>query len=400
MATAEVIGYVHLPDDFENTAEQRKRIAQVFNSRLPDTINLDFKLDTIPRHALLTIPTPWPSIVKFADVIPLMEECKPGTILMGLKQDGSPFYRSFTGDTPHWSCHVNTGFGKSTMFCVTGAQILHQEPNSGLICIDPKQVSFTPLIGIPGVEVYNDFRNVDAMWKGIEDHHDILFERMDAVAQDKTLTFPSQVLMLDELGMFASLSKKRWTEMRNEDRSLRGNIPPIWNKLAECLYAGRQFACYVVVMSQRVDDRAVGNSGLLSLFNLKAMAGFGAQDWKRFIGTTPIPLSSSELGRWIYTDGQNRVWVQNIYTDIKDGIEVRNYAAANRGLNRDPLVSGVRWIRGLDNAAAYLELNTDTFRARRKNNPIAGEERQSNRPYWRSTDLDQWAGQFEKEVVA
>lgn len=400
MATAEVIGYIPLPADFENSAEQQKRIARVVNSRLPDAIDLRFNVDKHPRHVLLSKAPPWPTMVKFADMVPLMEACKPGTILMGQTQKEEPFYRSFTGDTPHWSCHVNTGFGKSTMFCVTGAQILHQEADAGLICIDPKQVSFTPLIGIPGVEVYNDFRNVDGMWAGIEKHHQILCDRMDALSQDPTISFPSQVLMLDELSMFASLSKKRWMEMRNEDRSLRGNMPPIWGTLAECLYAGRQFACYVIVMSQRVDDNAVGRIGLLSLFNLRAMAGFNPADWKRFIGTTPIPYSSSECGRWIYTDGQNRTWVQNIFSDIKDGIEIRNYAMANRGINADPVIAGVQWVYGLEDAAAYLELKPETFRSRRKDNPIPGEERRSNRPLWRAPDLDEWARQWDKELVA
>jgi hypothetical protein len=408
MTSATHIGYIALPDSFAATPDQRKAVIRLVNSRLPVEVDVEFRTEQPPRYALLSVAPAWPTVVHFADVIPIMQACKPGTVLMGLTRTGEPFYRAFTGDTPHWGFSVNTGFGKSTMFCVTGAQILHQESDSTLICIDPKAVSFNPLIGIPGVTVYNDFRDVQGMWQGIRDHLAILYRRMEMLSSDPTLTFPTQVLMLDELNMFSMLTEGEWAEERQARQALGESrlpaTPPIWKDLAMSLYAGRQFGCYVVIMAQRLDDRSTGRLGLQTILNLKAMAGFGAQDWKRFIGTNPVPLSSSTCGRWIYTDGQTRTWVQNTYSDIKDGMEIRNYAMANRsGLHSevasDP-ITGVRWIEGIQKGADHLGISPDAFRQRRKRNPIPGEEKQANKPLWRENDLAEWAKQWDKEAIS
>lgn len=406
---------LELPDSFIGTPEKKQLIELAFEQRLGGDVSVAWRFDNHPMYAVATRLPDWPGRVLFSEVIPLMLACKPGTILMGLTRDGKPFYRSFTGDTPHWGVHVNTGFGKSTMLCVTGAQILRAELDSTLICIDPKEVSLTPLIGIPGVTVYNDMCHVEAMWSGVERHWGIVEQRMSLMRDDPTIKFPTQVLLLDELGMFALLTSMRWNEIKSRRDPA---IAPVWKTLAMSLMAGRQFGCYVILVAQRLDDQAIGRLGLKTLLNLKAMAGFGAQDWKRFIGTHPVPRSASTLGRWIYVDGPSQVWVQNIYTDIKDGVEVRNYAMAGRsGLlvpaaSRVPHVppqsqvrdpeqrpSGgttqagqdVAWAIGNEAAATYLGISIEAFRKRRqRNGEIPGVQYRGRVPMWRKVDLETW----------
>lgn len=387
---------LELPDHF--LPEQKRAVESLISSRFTYEVDVKWQLDRYPMRALV-IPAPeWSGMVKFADVVPLMEECEPGKILMGMTREGKPFYRSFTGETPHWGCYVNTGLGKSTMFNVTGAQILHQEPDSTLICIDPKAVSFDPLIGIPGVTVYNDPNNVPEMWKGVSDHLAVVNQRRDALRKDRTLRFPTQALLLDEASVFALLTKMEWGDEKG--------TPTVWQELMMALCAGRQFNCYVVIVSQRMDDASTGRIGVRTLLNLKTIAGFGPADWKLFIGTHPIPRDLSKKGRWLYVNGPERTWVQNVFSDIQDNpLEIRNYAMANRsgliGSQQSAETAGIgtHWVTGLEAGAAHLGLSTEAFKKRRQRNPVPGELRSGNQPRWSTGELDAWAT-AEKEAVA
>lgn len=157
------------------------------------------------------------------------------------------------------------------------------------------------------------------MWGAIERFRAELFRRMVVYKTDKTATFPPKVLMIDELGMFAEASRKHWRQIRENGQPA---LPPVWDSIGDCLMAGRQFNCFLVLVTQDVRDTALPK-GFRNLCGLLGLAGFNAQQWKRLVGTSPVPRSQTPRGRWIYTNGQADTWVQNVYGEPQ---EIRDWA--------------------------------------------------------------------------
>ena len=107
--------------------------------------------------------------------------------------------------------------------------------------------------------------------------------------------------------------------------------------------------------------------------------------WLMLIGTMPVPKSVKRVGRWIYSDGDKEIWVQNVYGSPE---ELREYAMAGRR-SVDTRVGhsevhdtspgdssrSVQWeVVGLKAGAEYVGLKVGTFRNhRRDRGPIPGE---------------------------
>jgi hypothetical protein len=162
------LGDISLPSHFRALPNERASIEHLINSRMP--IECDFLWNTRRTPAVLTIiaaPNP-PDITYFGEYMQQMEACKPGDVVIGLDRHRELFYGSFNLDDPHWGFSVASGRGKSTFLQVTCAQILHNNPLATVDAIDPKMTSLEPLIGIPGVRVACDPRNIGEMWELVD----------------------------------------------------------------------------------------------------------------------------------------------------------------------------------------------------------------------------------------
>jgi hypothetical protein len=424
------LGSITLPDWFAASPDQRKAVDHLISSHLPVEVDTAWQVAGAPKRVIISAAPSPPDAVSLDSVRPMIEQLKPGQVLLGLDRRSEPYLGDFNGgDDPHWGFSVGSGRGKSTQLCSIGAQILHQDPGpaaiqaarslgqypgSTMLGVDPKMSSFEPLAGVPGVELANDPRNIPGMWEAIARYKARMDERISAKNADMTLEFPVSLFFLDELNAFAMMSANQWRNVMSEK-----GTPPVWMDIAAVLWMGRFVHCHAVLVGQRLDDKATGGIGLRDSLGLRGLAGFRANQWKMLIGTTPIPKSQKPRGRWIYSDGQDETWVQNVLMTSGQarawamagripgaagvsGAGVRLTVASVDGLTPDgqTAVSGTVWIVGLQSAADYLKMSVAAFEKARQRRPVDGEIRRGNQPSWSADDLSEWAASRPRAGVA
>jgi hypothetical protein len=165
----------------------------------------------------------------------------------------------------------------------------------------------------------------------------------------------------------------------------------------------------VVAATQDFRDEIIGGHGARNSFGVRGMAGYLPNQWNYFIGTPPVPVSQNGVGRWIFTQGESRDWVQITHADPGKAYE---WAAKGRELHvpdalpededeeeeegatvltlvHDP---GDDVVSTLAAGAAYLGIPEYRFEKRRTRTKggIPGEFKVRNRIAWRKRDLDAW----------
>ena len=401
------LGVFTLPDWYPANPDQRRAVDHVITSHWPGDVDTTWHTAGAPKRVVISAAPSPPDSVPFDMVRGQIERLKPGQVLLGLDRRSDPYLGDFNGgDDPHWGFSVGSGRGKSTQLCSIGAQILHQDPDAGMLGVDPKMTSFEALSGVPGVELANDPRDIPGMWAAIGRYKTRMEERIAAKKADPTLEFPVYLLFLDEINQFAAMSLAHWKNEMDEK-----GTPPVWLDIAAVFWMGRFVHCHAVAVGQRLDDKATGGIGLRDSLGLRGLAGFRPNQWKMLVGTTPIPKSQKPRGRWIYSDGQDETWVQNV---LMTPAEARAWAMAGRthhqagtsapasvrpaltsiaGGNPDghPALAGTVWVVGLQAAADHLGMTPAAFEKARQRRPVDGEIKRGNQPAWSTDDLDVWA---------
>lgn len=419
------IGHISpLPVAFQANPMQRASVEHLIKSRLPVDVDFEWKTKQMPQSVTLLAAPTCPPMVLFTDMLEEMKNCKPGEIVFGADRRENPFIGSFLLDDPHWGFSVGSGRGKSTQLQGDAAQILHQDPLATVTGIDPKMASLTPLMGIPGVVIANDPRNIGdwdsetqhmsgGMWGAIGDVETEMMQRLDTLSADPTATFPIKLLIIDEINTFAAMTGARWRRLRIA-KAGDPPVPPPWMSLASIHWMGRQVSVHCISVGQRLDDKATGGIGLRSSMGLVGIAGYRAREWDLLIGTRPMPRSQKPKGRWLYDDSSKQTWVQNMCaarSPSEAGIIIRDYASAGRfpgvrsrvsapSPGQTPVVRTdievqtspqIEWIVGLDAGADYLGISRAAFEKRRqRSGKIPGEVRQGNQPAWDPDDLVTW----------
>ncbi len=295
-------------------------------------------------NALRLVVTPAyepPAVVRWCDLLPAIEACAPGEVVLGIDAHNQVFKASFKTGNPHFGFSVNTQRGKSTQGQSIVAQILHQDPRNRASYIDPKMVSCAPLAGTPGLTLANDPFDVPAMWRAVEGVYDDLMFRRRALAEDPTTEFGIHLFVVDELSEFADMSRDEWRNWKTQrpDEWHKGD-PPITRHMKSILRMGGQFGIHVVFYTQRLDVASCfGVAGLRDLLGLRGLAGYKPNQWKMLVGTTPVPPPQEGIGRWIYSVGPTTTWVQNVFAshgstkEERDACweqEIRDWAQAGR----------------------------------------------------------------------
>lgn len=413
------LGSITLPDWYAASPDQRKAVDHLISTHWPGDIDTTWQTAGRPKRVIICAAPSPPDAVPFAQVRETIERLGPGQVLLGLDRRGEPYLGDFNGgDDPHWGFSVGSGRGKSTQLCSIGAQILHQPPSSAelaacaavgqypgpcMLGVDPKMTSFEALSGVPGVELANDPRDIPGMWAAITRYKQRMEARIAAKKADPTLEFPPALLFLDELNQFAAMSLAYWKNEMDEK-----GTPQIWLDIAAVFWMGRFVHCHAVAVGQRLDDKATGGIGLRDSLGLRGLAGFRPNQWKMLVGTTPIPKSQKPRGRWIYSDGQDETWVQNV---LMTPAEARAWATAGRTHHAAsvPVAPGTVvstrtdaptgtgtaeiWVIGLEAGAEHLGISVEAFKKRRfrAGGSLPGEYRRGNQPAWTAADLDAWA---------
>lgn len=404
---------IRLPAGFNPSPANKEQVSNAAMSYLrinEDNTDQIWSMGSAPTLELKMAPQP-PDRVLWADHMERMEALAPGEMFVGLQARNAPYIRDFNaGEVVHGGFSVRTGGGKSAAAMSWVAQWLHADPETTVTFVDPKQSALPAcLVGVPGYTLANDPDDVLGMWDVIFRFEKEIIRRRRLRIEDPTMEFPLMYLILDELSEFMDASREVWEDVREdpEEYDWEGKTrkrPPIITSIARILRMSREYGGRVLVFTQRLDNAATGGIGLRDLLGWRGLAGFRKNQWMMLIGTMPVPKSIKRVGRWIYSDGDKEVWVQNVYGTPQ---ELRDWASANRrpgvdiraGHSRDDDVSpgtmraGVQWdIVGNDAAAAYLGIPYETFRKRRRSHgPIAGEGREGRSPAWMRPDLDRFA---------
>jgi hypothetical protein len=405
---------IRLPRQFNPSPASRDLVSHAALQKLginEDNTDVIFRMVGEPVLELKMAPQP-PDRVKWDEHKEFMLHLKPGEIFVGLGARNKPYIRDFNGgDLVHGGFSVRTGGGKSAAMMSWIAQQLRS--GSTATVLDPKQSSLpTCLVGVPGYRLVNDPDNVPEMWDAIEAFEREMDRRRHAKLNDPTLEFPLAYLYLDELSEFADMTRETWEYVREnpEQYGYEGTIPkraPIWRSISRILRLGREFDCRVLVFTQRLDNASTGGIGLRDLFGWRGLAGFRKNQWMMLIQTMPIPKSINKVGRWIYSDGNKEVWVQNVYGTPE---QLRDWCRGNQDtqgghmaaddVSPAPFPASVQWdIKGLQAAADYLEIPVGTFRKRRQRagGTITGEGLQGKSPVWMRADLDRFANRVKAE---
>jgi hypothetical protein len=400
---------IRLPQGFNPAPANREQVATVALSYLrlnEDNTDVIWHFMAHPTLELKMAPQP-PDLVLWEDHLELMNGLPPGQIFVGLGARNKPYIRNFSnGEIVHGGFSVQTGRGKSAAAMSWLAQELHSDPGCLATFIDPKQSALpTCLVGVPGYRLANDPDNVLGMWDAIFAFEAEIIRRRRFRINDPTAEFPFAYLVLDELSEFMDMSREIWTDVREnpEEYGWEGKLPktaPIIRSIARILRMSREYGGRVLVFTQRLDNASTGGIGLRDLFGWRGLAGFRKNQWMMLIGTLPIPKSVKRVGRWIYSDGDKEVWVQNVYGTPE---QLRDYALLGRravgiqdghssvdDVSPGRLPASVQWdIVGLQAGADYVGLPLGTFRKQRdRNGPIPGEGREGRSPTWMYADLD------------
>lgn len=317
---------ITLPARYSMTTAERTMLKEVVLPRLDlsaSTADVNFEAKGIPRMVITMAPQP-PKRVPWSTMLGEFAKNGPGEVVLGKDARGNVYRGNFNSDDPHWGASCGSRRGKSTMLQCTAAQLGVQDVNMTATFIDVKRTSFAALAGVPGFRIANNPRDLEGMWSAIHDFRLEMDRRMDVTDDDATAEFPMNVLFLDEVNQFSAMTKSHWRKIKEKGDP---NIAPVWEDVAACVWQGAQFRCHLVVVGQRLDDAAFGGNGLRDSLGFRALAGFRPQQWMMLIGTTPVPRSRPERGRWIYSDGEENTWVQNVLASPE---EIRNYLMAAR----------------------------------------------------------------------
>jgi hypothetical protein len=422
------IGYLELPPEVTPGDDQRTTISRIIDAHLPVDTEVDWRLNQSPKLGIIQANRKPPEMVLWEETVDAMERAAYGDIVIGKDRYKNIYTANFINlDDPHWAFSVNTKRGKSNFLGLVAVQVLHQDPQAQVIVIDPKRSSLVDYVGsphegvelkplLPGVTMANNPNDPEAMWAAIAKARKILDRRAEEAERDRTKKFPVCLVILDELNMFRDISETHWARLRAEDarrdKEERENLPkecPVWDDIRAILRTGRFVACHMLAVAQDFRDDAIGGKGTRNYFGLRGMGGFHPNQWKYFIGTTPVPLSQRGIGRWIFTQGEDQAWVQITYADPEKAYA---WASHGRELYAEPVsvqhvdttlslselypgqtdgqIEGRRTVIGLKQAALVLDMSQSAFEKARQRRPVDGERRVGNQPAWDEQDLIAW----------
>lgn len=347
------LGAVMLPDSFAASPGQRESLEHLVSSRLPVPTRFTWVTShtaKTPRQMVILAAPPMPRMIRFRDHLDKIEALKRGDFAVGLDTNGELYVASHRGDTPWHAKCANSGTGKSVSFQVKAAQILHQDPAARIVAIDTKQVSFTPLRGVPGIDIYDDPFSMHDIYQAFYALAGVMKDRYSAKKADPTAadSFTDIWLLADEGNDLAVQLKAYYlNELRSSAKEPMQ--PPVWYEaIAPLLWQGREVGIRGEFMLQSLMERYLGGMSLRPAFSLIGMAGYKPNQFKAIIGTTPVPECQNGPGRILMCRGNSETWVQSFYDDPD---WLRSYAEQNRRPPTEP-AAGAKVIPGTVEPAA------------------------------------------------
>ena len=320
------LGRVYFPNRFEANENERTAVEKLIELRFPVPVELKWHTKKTPQYAAIMAAPLLPRMILFMDHLDDIAKCKNGEYLAGYDKDNKPVYLSHLGDFPHKGFSMGSATGKSTLLRSIAAQILNKDPSNEITVIDTKRVSLAIFDGVPGVHLFNDPKNMSAMWKALEELKAEMDRRYEIYVKDRSAKFPLHWLFMEEENDFSVQVNGYWKfELRDKGDPM---MAPIWyNTIAPLLWQGREVGIFVICVAQYMLERNFGNLGLRTSFGTIGMAGYKTNQWRTIVGTSPIPPVQEGQGRIMIIEGPREVWIQGLYAEES---VLREYALKNR----------------------------------------------------------------------
>jgi hypothetical protein len=323
------LGRIYLPPRHRSGPDNEdSQLETLISSRLPVPVETTWKMKGKTPHIVLKASPPMPTMARFSDYIPEIEALGKRKYIAGVDRAGKPYVAHFDGENPHHGMCWGTARGKTSQLMSIIAQIFHNDPDATGTIIDPKELSLDAMLGVPGLEFFNDADDIPGMWAGIEGVHAMMRERYVQLKADPSTEFPAHLLIMEECNSFAIMSKIVWQRNR---KSGQPATPPIWaDCIAPIFWRARQVNIFVVLVAQSIQERFLGGLNLRPSLGLISLAGYKMSQWDTYVGTSPRPKPQKGQGRAIYVDGDQETWIQALFDDPG---KLKDYAMANRSPN-------------------------------------------------------------------
>jgi hypothetical protein len=316
--SGEHIATLVLPDDFAANPAQQEAITDLMTKRFGVEVKPIWQTQKHPMTLVINrAPIP-PKMVKFADMMATIRKLPSKHIALGVTGQGELKVWDVGSAEPHFLAVATSRRGKTRLLILILAQLIFQGAEK-VVVLDPKMVGVDEaLAAVPGVEVYNNPRNVQQMIDAVHGFRLFMEERITKFADDRTISFREAVLCIDEFSFWAAQVKELWDEERTKSQPARH---PVFRDINAILWQGAQFNCRIMLFGQRVDYNMLGPS--LESFGTKLMSGWTRQSYMRLIGITPMPIGSRQRGRFLYFDSEEIHMIQVI---LGSDFELREFA--------------------------------------------------------------------------
>lgn len=352
---------LRLPDYFESTDDQKKRVARFVIRKLGGQWDAHWsdKGTTILR--LTHTPQP-PSKFPFSQALRIIRGLKDGQLFIGLGSRGEPIIIDLDKETPHLAITAGTGAGKSSLIALIVIQIIAW--GARIFAIDPKMVSFNPVKHLPHIDI---IRNVADQWDVIAMFRAEMDRRYDVLNEDENATFTRWVLILEEQNAFYGDSTDYWEATRQRGEPAR---PRVYRDIGAVLNKGRQCHMNVISVYQRASANVCGGGDVRSQYGYFLLGRYKKAEWKMFIDIWPWQSPSRIPGRFTFYNGEDYGPVQVAYPfvpDVKTPVlleEATDYAVSScpSTPTAAPLVPVQRQTDGTEVANAQTPMRDMTLR--------------------------------------
>ena len=286
-----------LPEGWHGTAHERGQIATAVTTKLglaePD---IRWQLAGPARKLVVTAVRPPPRRVTLDDILPAIEDARPGVLVLGTGRREETVTVSLRGDSPHIGLSMGTGAGKSTLARLILAQHLHHG-GIGLV-LDAKRISHSWTWGLPNCGYADE----------PEDIHDALIwldrelDRRTQVAKRSTdvegvvhaNVGPPLMVVAEELNLAVPQLRALWAGIRHRDDVAKS---PAIQSMENVAFAGRAVRVHLLMIGQMLSARTTGSGEARENLGVRILARYSQRAWQMMAPELPAPPVPSVLGR-------------------------------------------------------------------------------------------------------
>lgn len=304
-----------LQPHWEGAVTHQKQILALMCRRLNLDLEARWYFHEWPPYAEFSrAPSP-PGKVTYADFKPYMDKSPAHIIPMGLGSNRQLIAINLDEEAPHVALSVGTGGGKTTMMALFIAFLVRNGVER-IDIINTKKAGYAWCAGLPGVYVHN---NMASQMEAIRQFKQRMEIRYDEFLLNDTLTFPRQVLIIEEQNSWVKMARRFWddyrTELDSKERQKVSKKNPAIDDIAIILFMGRQACMNVVSIFQRMSASAAGDGDMRASYGAKILARSDRATWKILVGTTPVPKDCMSVirGRGVFVLGDEARAIQIAY---------------------------------------------------------------------------------------